>query len=186
MKYNPLLIPIPGTSKSLMIQYTDLKSHIFSYLYIPANWPALASALNSFITKNETGILEFLEEIFAGPPGEDAEAMYGIKSGDVLRQVDTLEEILPVVISREEKAWLGDTAVGVVMRGARWRLPAKERYSGSFQVKPKNPILLIGNTHDPVTPLISARNASAGFEGSVVLQHDGYGVSALPPPVWVR
>lgn len=166
-----------------MFQYTDFKGQILGGLYTPAGWPNLSSALNSFITKNETGILEYVAEIFAAPPGEDAEALFGIKSGDVLRQVDTLEEILPVVVGREEKAWLGDTAVGIVMRSARWRIPAKERYSGNFQVKPKNPILFIGNTHDPVTPLVSARNSSAGFEGSVVLQHDGYGVSALPPTV---
>jgi len=35
--------------------------------------------------------------------------------------------------------------------------------------------LLVGNSYDPVTPLVSAMNTSAGFEGSVVLHHNGYG-----------
>ena len=39
--------------------------------------------------------------------------------------------------------------------------------------------MFVGGPFDPVTPLISAYNMSTGFEGSVVLQHNGYGVSYL-------
>lgn len=60
---------------------------------------------------------------------------------------------------------------------AQWPFEAAERYEGSFLgVETKNPILFVGNTYDPVTPLASAHNVSAGFVGSVVLQHDRYGV----------
>jgi len=48
---------------------------------------------------------------------------------------------------------------------------------GDFRVKTKNPVLLIGSTYDPVTPIASAHNVSAGFEGSVVLERGGFGVS---------
>jgi len=44
-------------------------------------------------------------------------------------------------------------------------------------VRTKNPVLLVGQTYDPVTPMASARNISAGFEGSVVLEVMGFGVS---------
>ena len=58
-------------------------------------------------------------------------------------------------------------------------MSAKERYTGGFSdIKTKNPLLFVGNTYDPLTPFVSAQNASAAFEGSVVLQHDGYGVSS--------
>jgi hypothetical protein len=59
-------------------------------------------------------------------------------------------------------------------------MQAKERYTGGFEdLKTKNPLLFIGSPFDPITPLPSARNASAGFMGSVVLQHDGYGHTSI-------
>ena len=61
---------------------------------------------------------------------------------------------------------------------ARWPLPgARERYDGDFRVKTKNPVLVVSAVWDPVTPLVSAKNVSSGFEGSVLLQRDGFGVS---------
>ena len=59
---------------------------------------------------------------------------------------------------------------------------AKERYTAGFDnIRTKNPFLFVGSPFDPLTPLASARNVSAGFEGSVVLQHNGYGVRQRLP-----
>ena len=60
---------------------------------------------------------------------------------------------------------------------AQWQFVGKDRYEGDFRVKTKKPILFIGNTYDPVTPLASAKAMSEKFEGSVVLERGGYGVS---------
>lgn len=54
-------------------------------------------------------------------------------------------------------------------------MPAQEQYHGDFQVKTSKPLLFVGNTGDPVTPIIGAWNMSSGFEGSVVLEHCGFG-----------
>lgn len=56
-------------------------------------------------------------------------------------------------------------------------MKGKEQYTGDYKAKTKNPILIIGSLYDLRTPLVSAKNASAGFEGSVVLQHNGLGLS---------
>jgi hypothetical protein len=74
---------------------------------------------------------------------------------------------------------VGDAADYLPMDCAQWRMPAKERYEGGFEVQTKGRVLVIGNKGDPVTPLASARNVSAGLVGSVVLEHGGYGVSLL-------
>lgn len=55
----------------------------------------------------------------------------------------------------------------------------KWRFNGPFAAKTSFPILYIANMADNITPLISARNNSAGFEDSVVLVQNSYGVSRL-------
>ncbi|KAG9242113.1 hypothetical protein BJ878DRAFT_517199 [Calycina marina] len=49
--------------------------------------------------------------------------------------------------------------------------------NGNFKVETKNPMMVIGNTWDAHTPLISAHNVSSGLEGSVMRQVDGWGAS---------
>lgn len=56
----------------------------------------------------------------------------------------------------------------------------KFKFTGPFEAKTSFPILYIANMADNITPLISARNNSAGFEDSVVLIQNSYGVSRLP------
>lgn len=58
----------------------------------------------------------------------------------------------------------------------------KWRFNGPFKGKTSFPILYIANMADNITPLVSARNNSAGFEGSVVLVQNSYGVSVLLLP----
>lgn len=46
---------------------------------------------------------------------------------------------------------------------------------GPFIANTSHPLLLIGNTADPVTPLAAAEHMSKGFAGSVVLTQDSPG-----------
>jgi hypothetical protein len=89
----------------------------------------------------------------------------------------TYDKFLPAAyeLSNTSKI-IGRSDISLSMACAQWKLDAKERYEGDFQVSPKNPVLLIANTYDGHTPIQSAYNVSAGFEGSVVLEVKGYGV----------
>lgn len=55
----------------------------------------------------------------------------------------------------------------------------KWKFKGPFEAKTSFPILYIANMADNITPLASARNNSAGFEDSVVLIQNSYGVSHI-------
>ncbi|KAI1372506.1 alpha/beta-hydrolase [Hypoxylon crocopeplum] len=55
----------------------------------------------------------------------------------------------------------------------------KWRYSGPFEANTSHPILYVANIADNVTPLISARNNSEGFPGSVILVQNSYGHTSL-------
>jgi pimeloyl-ACP methyl ester carboxylesterase len=59
---------------------------------------------------------------------------------------------------------------------------AKWTYEGPLGGKTRHPILYLANSADNITPLVSARNNSAGFPGSVVLVQKGYGHTSLAAP----
>ncbi|GJE96007.1 hypothetical protein PsYK624_122000 [Phanerochaete sordida] len=56
-----------------------------------------------------------------------------------------------------------------------WTIRVKDRTNGSFETNTSFPLLIIGNTHDPRTPIANAHNMSSGFAGSVVLQQNSTG-----------
>ncbi|OLN88180.1 putative hydrolase Mb2248c-like protein 1 [Colletotrichum chlorophyti] len=56
------------------------------------------------------------------------------------------------------------------------------RFNGPFEGKTSHPILFIANRADNITPLVSARNNSAGFPGSTVLVQNSYGHTSLAAP----
>ncbi|KLO10922.1 alpha/beta-hydrolase [Schizopora paradoxa] len=60
-----------------------------------------------------------------------------------------------------------------------WKVRAKERYTGPFVANTSFPILFIGNTADPVTPLRNAHKMAKGFEGAVVLTQNSSGHGSI-------
>ncbi|RYP41271.1 hypothetical protein DL767_001125 [Monosporascus sp. MG133] len=58
----------------------------------------------------------------------------------------------------------------------------KWRYGGPFEGNTSHPILYVANMADNISPLISARNNSQGFPGSVVLVQNSYGHTTLSAP----
>lgn len=55
-------------------------------------------------------------------------------------------------------------------------LPSGQRYTGHFgNITTANPILFVGNTADPTTPIHNARSMSAIFDGSGILTIEGTG-----------
>lgn len=90
-------------------------------------------------------------------------------------------KLLPTIyeLSNTSKV-TGRNEFALAMACAQWKLEPRERYEGDFQVNPKNPVLLIGNSFDGHTPIQSAHNVSSGFKGSSVLEVNGYGVRIFP------
>ncbi|CAE6461451.1 unnamed protein product [Rhizoctonia solani] len=62
----------------------------------------------------------------------------------------------------------------------RWPVRAVERYTGPWNKKLANPILVIGNEADPVTPYIVAKKvADALGDSAILIQQDDYGHTSL-------
>ncbi|TAQ86409.1 hypothetical protein B7494_g5254 [Chlorociboria aeruginascens] len=182
VKYHP--IPIGG---SLILDYTTLKSILSYSLYSPAGWPTLASLLDMLLTGNFEGALPLLEgyliEIGGGGGISLAFAELGIHCGDLDLRLSSFDDLIPVIDRLYTTSRImGDAATIVTTSCSQWKMAAKERYQGNFQVQTSKPVLLIGNTYDGLTPLVSAYNLSSGLEGSVVLEVNGYGHTSLAAP----
>ncbi|KAI0130387.1 TAP-like protein-domain-containing protein [Xylariales sp. AK1849] len=172
IKYNAIPLGV------YIIDYSSVKNFIFTQLYYPVLWPQMAVILDGLLTGNLTTLAEYLASLdsTADAAAITYESNAGIRCSDKLPRASTWQELGPIFDQLDQKSkWFGDLPASLILKCAQWRFEAKERYNGDFQVKTRNPMLLVGNTYDPTTPLVSAFNVSAGFEGSVVLQHNGYG-----------
>ncbi|KAJ3233955.1 hypothetical protein HDU81_001840 [Chytriomyces hyalinus] len=80
---------------------------------------------------------------------------------------DRIEKISPL---------FGKTSLWRNLPCKYWKVKPTERYTGPWNRKLSNKILLIGNSLDIVTPLKNAQTVERIMEGNaVLLHHDGYG-----------
>lgn len=184
LKHQPF---VAGTDAATeIVDYNLLKTLVEDAMYNPATWPTLATGLHGLLTKNMTAIptiAPFLAPSVPIYPNHGPDAPLGIRSSDVSPRTDNVTTLYPLFERFYAKSQLlGDVLSVPAMMYAQWPFQAKGGYTGDFRAKTRYPILFVGSDVDPITPLVSAQNASAGFEGSVVLRHGGYGVSAAFPP----
>ena len=173
LKYNPVTLDL--------INYRNVRDLYFSRLYSPSTWPVLAKLMSSLLSSNYTAALDTLQELmspelFQSPPPQ--EALSGIQCGDSAQRAEKLADVQPLVDEYKKTSQVaGERLVAYGLMCLQWQFEAKERYTGDFNVSTKNPLLIASNKFDPVTPLASAQNVTATFEGSVLIQNSGYGVS---------
>jgi pimeloyl-ACP methyl ester carboxylesterase len=76
--------------------------------------------------------------------------------------------------------WFGSLWTWVSAPCGGWSSAAsQDAFFGSFRVRPANPILVVGNSFDPATPVQGARRFTTLFDGSRFLLMDGWGHAAL-------
>lgn len=151
--------------------------------YSASAWPNLTTALYMLLSGeiDEQSIIDFSGVESLEAQGTLSMSTIGIHCLDRAARAKTWDEFLPAahLLMNTSKA-MGGAAMSLSMACAQWDIDPTERYQGDFQVRTKNPILVMGNSYDAHTPIRSAHNVSSGLEGSVVLEVDGYGVS-FPP-----
>lgn len=163
-----------------MLTYTAVKTFLFGQLYSPSTWHNVSWILGAAYERNATLLTDLL---LAQPPpitaSSGGQAEQGIRCSDKVPRMDSLQAFLPLVDELEATSTMvGDLVVQMQATCLQWKMPAVETYKGDFQTKTRNPILFVSNEFDPVTPLMSAQNMSAGFEGSrLLVNKGGHGVS---------
>ncbi|KAL8754812.1 MAG: hypothetical protein Q9199_004083 [Rusavskia elegans] len=177
LKYNPFVTGPDAVSD--IIDYTFLKNVIQSAINNPSTWPLFATGLHGLLTENITEARVI--SLFTAPqptifPNNGKEATPAIRFSDVPRErvnTTSFDSVLEEFYATSKL--LGDFFPSLPPSYRDWPFKAKGAYLGDFRVKTRNPLLFVGGALDPLTPLPNAYNASAGFEGSVVLEHGGYG-----------
>ncbi|KAK5652700.1 hypothetical protein OQA88_10294 [Cercophora sp. LCS_1] len=176
LKFNPI-----ATGRTLL-EYSGIKKFLLSALYISDAWPGVADSVHALLTKNLTALAS-LTPLGANSMLDQNEALAGIRCADKQASLrfSTLEQARPAMENLYKTSRLaGDIFTATLLRCAHWKMPARE-HPGDFKatVKTRQPILIIGNSYDPVAPIMSAFNLSQSFADSVVLRHDGYGHTSL-------
>ena len=177
LKYQPMAIG-PNAATDI-IDETTIKEKVAKTLYTPVEWIDLATGLHGLFTDNTTEAAELNQP----PPPQFfttsfSETILGIRGGDVVKGVHDSTAVQAFIQeSLATSQVLGDSLPLQEIIFNQWPFQAKGAYTGDFHVKTRNPILIVSSQYDPITPLASAYNASAAFEGSVVLEALTYGVS---------
>ena len=159
--------------------YTVTKQSIYEKLYFPKLWPALAEEIVEMLNSSSSSTTPSTETSVTSY-SLGVNAVDGIRCSDALWKATAPEQILDQVKYQASVSnGFSDTHYTFTWTCAAWKMKAKEQYRGNFTAKTSYPILFVNGPFDVATPLVSAFNASAGFEDSVVLTHMGYGVSIV-------
>ncbi|KAI2615316.1 alpha/beta-hydrolase [Hypoxylon sp. NC1633] len=185
-----------GPDMPQLITWSHLKRLISASLYQPIhmfkNFARILKALEDgngepfyqlVLSEKSTPPICSIEAIPPNVPRleeDNGDAFPAILCADSPPMEDTAEDFVEFV---EELEGISSAAGAV---NALFRLACvgrtvrpKWRYPGPFEGNTSHPILYVANVADNVAPLISARNNSQGFPGSVVLVQNSYGHTSL-------
>lgn len=135
----------------------------------------LAVYLQAIIDRNTTAYRQY-EPVFNTIA--DVSSTYGIQCSDAKFRTDNFADIQrrAMQLTQKSPTW-AQLYVPAYVACSACKSHANGSYEGDFIASTRHPILFIGSPFDVRTPIEGAYNASAGFDGSLVLQHNGLGVS---------
>ncbi|KAM0328748.1 hypothetical protein ACHAQA_005161 [Verticillium albo-atrum] len=172
VKYHPIVL---GTT---VIDYSALRGIIALNLYDAVGWPVFTQVLDLLISReNDTQALELITKAgWLATTSTSVEPLTGIRCVDRQARTSSFEEFKPTIDKLHNRSRIyGDLTVSLMAACAQWKIDSPEKIHSDFHVKTKNPVLFVGNTWDGHTPLKSAKNVSSTFEGSGLLEINGYG-----------
>jgi len=177
--HNPL--PVPGPEGNAdVITYSNIRTIIFSILYSPLQFPAMAKLLAMVDEKSEDLQAPLIGSNYctgnaAARLGNDAQLAIACGDGDDQTSlnrtgfrdfVKKMEAVSPTS---------GSIWSTLRMQCAHYRTRAVHRFTGPWGGNTSHPLLFIGNTADPVTPGLYARQMARGYKGAVTLMQNSPG-----------
>ncbi|KAF8333063.1 Alpha/Beta hydrolase protein [Cantharellus anzutake] len=169
----------------------DIRKLIFSSMYQPKNWPGLATKLYDYANEvwpsgNTTRRRRSLgSNRIPFPPLRSRwslkvnYAFQAITCADALdwgntTTTDVFNEVIYTAIT--ETQMFAPMLIDAGFYCHKWVTRAPERYMGPWNATLKNPILVIGNKADPITPFTSAKFvADLLGDGAYLVEQDDFG-----------
>jgi len=178
---HPMAVPDatrPGPLTASMVQVL-----LFTSLYSPRSWPAAASDLAAAMNGNGTAIVNrFLHGIELDPtvPAQTSSSTDAVictdgPDFDGMDLEDVMDDILDEVI-RSQQQTSRHFSTWSIVPCHHWKARASERFTGPFNHTLRHEMLIIGNTADPVTPVVNARKVNGLLSNSSrLIVQDGSG-----------
>ncbi|CAE6451043.1 unnamed protein product [Rhizoctonia solani] len=185
---------------SAQLSSVVVRDRILKALYYPQNWSDLAQDLKETsdllrdpTSVNVTAVKRWLPGSFKpinnnrkrrnDPNAIEQPALYdrqGITCADAQDAGNTTtKDVFDFVVKTTRQVSHMFGPIGATLPETychRWPVRAVERYTGPWNKTLSNPILVIGNKADPITPYVSAKRVADAFGSSAVLiEQDGYG-----------
>ncbi|KIY72456.1 alpha/beta-hydrolase [Cylindrobasidium torrendii FP15055 ss-10] len=190
-------VPVPGfDGKS--VDFNLLKAVIFQSLYHPYTIDprlskgllelsqgngTLISVMGTPTDLNATNEISNLSPDFVYSSEMQSEALTTVACSDAGRAATSLDEIKAIYEEAAKISSFADNWMTIEEACAGWKIRPESTFRGPLTAANTSfPILFIGNTFDPVTPLSAAKRGSAKFPGSVVLTQNSGGHSSLSSP----
>ncbi|KAL0569611.1 hypothetical protein V5O48_012351 [Marasmius crinis-equi] len=184
-------VPVRTNLSYGLVDYARLRFTVFKSLYDPfEKWSALATGLQDLIGGNGTVLYSIMDEArfeCSCDPSDhsfeslrDAQTAIACNDGDdVPPDLESAHEHYANVLKVSE--W-GSLWAGMRLACGGWPRIPKTQFRGPIAGNTSFPLLVIGNSADPVTPLAAAHKISEGFPGSVVLTQDSAGHCSSAAP----
>jgi pimeloyl-ACP methyl ester carboxylesterase len=172
-KFTELLARLPVDPTAGQTTYAQAISGTVHAVYLIANWKLQAIDLQKLWEQGPAAV--------PPPAGRGEEQEMAIACGEVpspparaFRAIDAFAQQRSGVVG---PFWAWDYEPC-----STWPVQSAHRYTGRWDHRTANPVLVIGNTFDPATPLRGAVAMSQSLGRARLLTVDGYGHTALINP----
>ncbi|KAK0202252.1 TAP-like protein-domain-containing protein [Desarmillaria ectypa] len=182
--YDSLLTqPVPVVTPSFygIVDYAVLRTAVRFSLYQPY---ALFSTLAEGLADLAAGNGSIIYGIQAQTSGDTSsvydhsfDAEIAISCSDAVENTDSVADLFAYWDSIKGLSSFADILFAQRISCSGWKFHREGRFTGPITGNTSYPILFIGNTADPVTPLSAAKKTSSAFPSSVVLTQHASGAS---------
>lgn len=169
--------PLPGSGSRRLTQGLGLMG-VYAPLYVQQFWPLLDQALQRAFRGDGAGLLQLADlQTSRGRDGYDGNLIEALNAVNCLDHGDfiTSDEVAGVV-PRFEKAspTFGRAFAFGASACSQWPVKSGER-TVALRAKGAPPIVVIGTTRDPATPLIWAQAMASQLDSGRLITRDGDG-----------